>query len=521
MDGNTEEDLTVEPGERLEVLKQPPESFRFPKPGRQRFMVFKKSKGAELKLPFDSSPGFISLLDWEDQVLAEALHKRKLPFHGSFAVEKSADARPDQLDRRLSRFGVIQFQKTYSENLIVASCGYKDVRVIFTIPRDIDVTVRVAKGALTNDPLYTGLCQGYNNYKKIEALAIKRHEKDILRKSGEVRGYEYYLKSAEGGEFAGLEETADPASESEGDESSDENEYVYSDKFVNTQSQVKVKKHTTMREHSTMPYEITNIHVSDFEEGGKYAEHVAANTSEPQRRRGSFTFKSNGSKDKEPVKLIGIKPLGTLDRVMTEPGSDSSTRDLFRAKSNDSGIQRAKSEETDDGGYLVSVVVPETPVEEYQTSEYALREKAVPTDNNKIEKAVPSDNKSKFDFNDNAKTLGVSTTASSSHSSPKPPASPKPPPKSAKPKWLCSSTSLDSTTPFKIPKDLTPLSAADVGKCLLKLNLGHHVASFRENQINGELLTSLEEVDFVDLKLSNFERKKLVKFVAGWRPDDC
>ena len=506
----------MEPGERLEVLKQPPELFRFPKPGRQRFMVFKKSKGAELKLPFDSSPGFISLLDWDEQVLAEALHKRKLPFHASFAVEKSADSRPDQLERRLSRFGVIQLQRTYSEDLIVASCGYQDVRVIFTIPRDIDVTVRVAKGALTNDPLYTGLCQGYNNYKKIETLAIKRHEKDILRKSGEVRGYEYYLKSAEGGEFAGLEETAGPASDNEGDdeESSEEDEYVYSDKFVNTHSHVKVKK------HSTMPYEITNIHVSDFQQGGKYAEHVAADTSEPQRRRGSFTFKSNGSKDKEPVKLIGIKPLNTSDRGKSGPGSEGTTRDILRAESNESGIQRAKSEEIDDGGYLVSVVVPEIPVEEYETSEYVMREKAVPTDNNKLEKAVPNHNKNKFDFNENAKKLGAAATMPSSTTNPKPPTSPKPPPKSAKPKWLCADSTADSTS-FEIPKDLTPLSAADVGKCLLKLNLGHHVASFRENQINGELLMSLEENDFVDLKLSNFERKKLVKFVAGWRPDNC
>jgi hypothetical protein len=72
----------------------------------------------------------------------------------------------------------------------------------------------------------------------------------------------------------------------------------------------------------------------------------------------------------------------------------------------------------------------------------------------------------------------------------------------------------------EIPTDVTSFTVDDVASCLRLLNLGGYVALFRREQIDGDLLTSLDkDVLMEDFGFKRFDAIKLEKFVRhGWRP---
>ena len=83
---------------------------------------------------------------------------------------------------------------------------------------------------------------------------------------------------------------------------------------------------------------------------------------------------------------------------------------------------------------------------------------------------------------------------------------------------LCSSPS--QTYLLEIPKDVSGLSVEEVLECLRCLNLAKHVERFLEEQIDGELLVSVDrEMLTAELGFQSFEAMKLEKFARhGWRP---
>lgn len=80
---------------------------------------------------------------------------------------------------------------------------------------------------------------------------------------------------------------------------------------------------------------------------------------------------------------------------------------------------------------------------------------------------------------------------------------------------------LDTTfddTKFTIPEDLRSLGVAGVAECLKKLKLDKLVEYFQENQIDGDMLLSLDDDILCEMGVEKFHRLKLVKFIGGWRP---
>lgn len=70
-----------------------------------------------------------------------------------------------------------------------------------------------------------------------------------------------------------------------------------------------------------------------------------------------------------------------------------------------------------------------------------------------------------------------------------------------------------------IPENLRGLSIEDVSECLQMLNMPQHIENFKQNQIDGQLFADLDEKMLVDLGvLKQFEKRKLIKFINGWRP---
>ena len=93
-----------------------------------------------------------------------------------------------------------------------------------------------------------------------------------------------------------------------------------------------------------------------------------------------------------------------------------------------------------------------------------------------------------------------------------PPVKPKPPSIKRKP------TLQKKDENFVVPDDLSHLSMSEVSQFLRHFRFENYVEVFTDNDVDGELLVSLEEEELKALGLSAFECKKILKLIGGWRP---
>ena len=432
--------MTIEAGERLEVIRTSEHPF-LNLISKDKHLVFKTMKGVEISLPHDCKAGFKPLLGRDACFLAEAVNENALPFYASFVDSKLQYGRND--GRQFSKITVVKFEEAYEKNFIIASCGLWSVRVVFTIPKDIDVTVRVAEGTLTKDPGYAGLCQGYNNYKKIDDLVVKRYELDVHRNSKEIKGYEYHIKTASEGEFVGL-----PTQNNNDDKDSEENEgndSVSFERNANKMSTDLVVNHG----------EITNL-----ESFGSREDDISFNQSSStyeNSKQGSYNFQTGTAMyqdDNEHAKLIGLKKLASsTERLAEHEEKEKSNHDVTKS-------------------YSAATFVPQADARKFSPGPKPYQSQIVKS--NLTEKKA---NNSQVDV-------------------------------------------MPKSSDFKIPTDLSILDTKSISTCLTILNLSHLVHIFDLNQINGSLLVSLDDEDLKDLTVGRFERKKLMRFIEGWRPDN-
>lgn len=93
-----------------------------------------------------------------------------------------------------------------------------------------------------------------------------------------------------------------------------------------------------------------------------------------------------------------------------------------------------------------------------------------------------------------------------------PPVKPKPPSIKKKP-----SLNQNKET-FIVPEDLSQMSVSQVSQFLRHFHLESYIEIFADNDVDGDLLVSLNEEELQALGMSAFECKKIHKLVGGWRP---
>ena len=491
----TGQDLTIEAGEILEVIRTPEHPI-LSRLSKDKCVLLRNMKGAELSLPHDSRPGFKALLRRDVCFLAEAVNESTFPFYASFVEKHSQFGRSN--GKALPNLGVVKFEKVYKKDLIIASCGHWSVRVVFTIPKDIDVTVRVAEGTLTKDPGYAGLCQGYNNYKKIDVLAVKRYELDIHRNSQGVKGYEYLVRTPSEGEFVGL-----PLQEKqEGDSASNDEEeldHVFHDREA-----------TEMSNQRYINSDGNTVNLENFE--SKANDISSEHSSSMHERSSQYSYDLlKGAALNEPddgyVKLIGVKLLSE-SVTKTEVPTSRSSCDFNESKVAVRNQNTLKNQQ------------PNLPQSSATPLPDAIGEVS---DSFSIPKSITPQQKSRTHSLDqvHSQSITTKTTVACHKTNSMPSGGP-----------LYDEIQNDSTqihgtqnsgsqepSDFRIPTDLSVLTTKGVCECLNMLNLSHLVEIFQVNQINGSLLISLDDEDYQDLSIQRFARKKLLKFVDGWRPD--
>ena len=93
-----------------------------------------------------------------------------------------------------------------------------------------------------------------------------------------------------------------------------------------------------------------------------------------------------------------------------------------------------------------------------------------------------------------------------------PPIKPKPPSVKKKP-------SLEhNKETFVVPNDLSQMSISEVTQFLRHFHFERYVEIFADNDVDGDLLVSLNEEELQALGMSAFECKKIARLIGGWRP---
>ena len=71
---------------------------------------------------------------------------------------------------------------------------------------------------------------------------------------------------------------------------------------------------------------------------------------------------------------------------------------------------------------------------------------------------------------------------------------------------------------YNIPQDLSTLRVPEVLECLRGLNMQQFDKIFSEHQVDGSMLVCLDEEALESFGMDRFHRLKLLKVIAGWRP---
>lgn len=184
VDSNVNYELSVEPGEKLEVITDST-SLNLTRLSKKKFMTFKNMEGVEIKIPFDCVAGFKPLIDNKSHILTDVIpsetNNSTYPFHFEFVSENDSH----------KKLGVLKCMSSYDDKLIIASSGLGNVQVVFMIPRDLDVTVKVAVGTLTDDPHYENIKSSFHNFETIENDVQNSRVSQVFSTSSEISGFTY------------------------------------------------------------------------------------------------------------------------------------------------------------------------------------------------------------------------------------------------------------------------------------------------------------------------------------------
>ena len=181
VDSNVDYELSVEPGEQLKVVQEAPHK-------RKKHMLFKNNDNVEIKIPFDCVAGFRPLVDNKKHLLAEILpnetNETTYPFFFEFE--------PGGI---YSGLGVLKCTSVYDEKLIIASCGQEHFHVVFMIPQNFAITVKIALGTLRVDPEYDNIRKSFHDFQEIENRVQCSRMSKIYSRDSEISGFTMLSKN--------------------------------------------------------------------------------------------------------------------------------------------------------------------------------------------------------------------------------------------------------------------------------------------------------------------------------------
>ena len=145
--------------------------------------TFKNKEGVEIKFPNDCVVGFKPLVDNKEHTLADVVASDDIsyPFYFEFVNHTGSHG----------KLGIVKCLSINDDKLIIASCGHDKSQVVFMIPRDLEITVKLAVGTLKKDPVYEGIKSSYHNFKILAEDIQEKRSTRIFRTSSEISGFAF------------------------------------------------------------------------------------------------------------------------------------------------------------------------------------------------------------------------------------------------------------------------------------------------------------------------------------------
>lgn len=428
MDGDN---VSLNPGDKLKLMRIVP--------GEQDDYLIVENQdrtGFPIRIPLSAQAGFQPLIDGREYYLKEATTMTPIPFFFQFIDPPQLNATGESSVFN-STLGVLRTEKTYQDATVICTTKEGTTRTVVSCPKNLQITVAAASGALIGDSNYVRVCRFFH-----DGVSLKRIENmeayNVFASRDTIREYVYDVPKV----------PQSPTTSDDPDE-----EYV-------------------------VPVVPKQRHKQKVKEMNEYDGEVS---------------EDDDSDGHEYTYIDNEKVEGWV--------KDSFDYDQFR-QSFDGG---SKNESTDEPGNEEEVASNEKKeMVENEKEQAEIKNGILYLEKPKPPPVGPKPGKRQ----EKKETIDTEHTSRATPS----PASEN------------GSTNIyekgPTTDPLGIPadSDLSRLTIDGVSRFLEQHRLPEFVEAFKYNEVDGEMLVSLDLDMMEALGMNPFQRKKLKKLMDGWRP---
>jgi len=443
-----------------------------------------------VKLPLDYMASFEPLAETGQYYLYEALQKFNLPVRVKFISSEDILNAEVNDENDWSSIGSVLLKETNEESTVICTSRDEGIVTVLMLPTDLDVSVYPALGALTNDKAYTRFCKSIHDGAVLQkAIELSKMKESKLCTESEVEVEVLY-------DYEEIKPSIPPRRPKHPKDCKEEVGYR------NVTPSITLQEPLPKRPPKPKPQSRTK-----------------ANSSKPNKEDAPTQCVSplqnmslNEYVNSFPETLPTDNSAEGIGNLMTDFGNDSSAihlekgEDVYEIIDEDSNSEDEDVYcEIDDDCYVF------WDPENSDQSEYV--------NDNVSAKEISQKTAIDYAYCDVDNYYGAEQTprvASDDQLN----AAEFSPSRVPINRDNLNATALVPSSTSEFPDDLSQLSISEVGECLRKLNLEKYTETFASKQIDGEMFSTLnDESSLISVGVDSiFDRKKILKFVHGWRP---
>lgn len=462
-----------------------------------------------VKLPLDYMASFEPLAETGQYYLYEALQNFNLPVRVKFISSEDILNAEVTDENDWSSIGSVLLKETNEESTVICTSRDEGIVTVLMLPTDLDVSVYPALGALTNDKAYTRFCKSIHDGADLQkAIELSKMKESKVCTESEVDVEVLY-------DYEEIKPSIPPRRPKHPADCEDKVGYR------NVTPSITLREPAPKRPPKPKP-----------------RSRPKANSSKPNKEDAPSQCVSpfqnmslNEYVNSFPETLPTDNTAEGIGNLMTDFGNDSSAihlekvEDVYEIIDEDSNSEDEDVYcEIDDDCYVFWD--PESSGQsEYVNDNVSAKEISQktaigpPEGNSKVH--VYSDDDEAYDYAycdvDNYHGAEQTPRVASDDQLNAAEFSPCRVPIN---RDNLNATALVPSSTSEFPDDLSQLSISEVGECLRKLNLEKYMETFASKQIDGEMFSTLnDESSLISVGVDSiFDRKKILKFVHGWRP---
>ena len=471
-----------------------------------------------VKLPLDYTGSFEPLAETEQYYLFEALRKFNLPVRVKFITSEDILIEEVNDENDWSSIGSVLLKETIEESTVICTSRDEGIVTVLMLPTDLDVSVYPALGAVTNDKAYTRFCKNIHDGADLQkAIALSKMKESKLCTESEVEVDVLY-------DYEEIKPIIPPRSSKHPTDCEDEVGYRKVTPSIPPQEPApkrppKPKPRSRPKANSSKPNK-ENAPLQCMSPLRRMSLNKDAH-SLPRPLTGDDTAERTGYLMSDIDKNSSAMNLAQPIWVKAEPKKGEHVYENIHE--DDASEDEHVYFEIDDDRY-VNWDPGNSELSDYVNDNVSAKEISQntaigpPEGNDKVDAHSDDDNAYEYPWtgvdNYHGDVFFEQPTRVPSFDLPKFP--PCKVPCSGNKNTTASVPS--STSDF--PDDLYHLKVSEVGECLRKLHLEKYVETFASNQIDGKTFCNLNNESFlISMGVGNaFDRKKILKFIHGWRP---